>query len=146
MYNNVTCVEKRGLKMKEKTMEFVRIVVGLREEYQRNQKRLDALKEMIKLDPEKYTNYFFFIKKTNERINLYLQLVKKQEPFRQRIAKRLLGQKEDLTRTVTLDEDGLAQVSNTDSIILRDETKFSTLVQQIMKTVSEAHPKRRLRF
>ena len=115
--------------MNKDSIEFIRVIIGLRDEYVRNQNRLNALKELVKVDPEKYSDYYFYLVKNNQRLALYLQLVENKKAKK---SLKDLFKKPEYKSAITLGEDGLASIDNANAIIVYDQATFSKITQELL--------------
>lgn len=110
-----------------KDIEFVKIVAGLRKEYLRNKKRLEELKSLIEVD--KYKDYYFYVLKSNESIDVCLHLIKYDKTFRDFIKARLI--KNYPINLVELDSHGNYKISTVNDVQIKDQKRFDTLVSDL---------------
>ena len=112
-----------------KNIEFVKVVAGLRKEYLKNKKRLDELKKLIEIDGNKYKDYYFYILKSNERIEVCLHLLRNDKTFRDFIKNRFA--KDYPTNLVQLDGRGKYIINTSDDVQINDRERFNTLVSEL---------------
>ena len=116
--------------MEENNIELIRVIIGLREEYRKNQRRLEELRKLVALDPEKYQDLCFYIEKVNEQIKINLLLLgDKKAP---KGLRRLFTKKQEIIPSITMDENGEASITGTDGVEISNQRAFNNVVTSLL--------------